>query len=61
MARKKTATTRSKRGTRTTRRRVETLPARRDDAAVKAGADDRPTEEVAFYYNRIAFAYGQPR
>ena len=21
-------------------------------------ADDRPTEEVAFYYNKLAFAYG---
>ena len=24
-------------------------------------ADDRPTEEVAFYYNRIAFNYSAPR
>ena len=24
---------------------------------VVGGAGDRPTEEVAFYYNRIAFSY----
>jgi len=24
-------------------------------------ADDRPTEEVAFYYNKIAFKYAQPK
>lgn len=24
-------------------------------------ADDRPTEEVAFYYNKIAFQYAQPK
>ena len=41
---------------------VETLSARRAAADVKAGAgSDRPTEEVAFYYNRLAFAYGKPR
>lgn len=40
-----------------------------DEASIKSwsisgDADDRPTEEVAFYYNKIAFAYtpnGEPR
>ena len=61
MARQKSRADRGKRGTKTPRP-VETLSARRAAAAVKAGAgSDRPTEDVAFHYNRIAFAYGQPR
>jgi len=55
MARKKPEAARSTRRE-NARRRVEALAARRLSAGIKGGArDDRPTEEVAFYYGKIAF------